>query len=107
MGAGKTTFVQGLAEGLGIKDRIVSPTFILMRNYVSDPLNLYHLDFYRLDDGFDEEVRNLGLIDIWNEEDSVSVIEWAEKIKDLLPKKVIWIEFESLGEDRRKIKLQE
>lgn len=97
LGAGKTTFVQGLAEGLGIKERILSPTFILMREYG----NLYHVDLYRLEEGIDEEVRNLGLTDIWGKKDNIVIIEWAEKITDLLPENTIWMNFEILDEGRR------
>jgi tRNA threonylcarbamoyladenosine biosynthesis protein TsaE len=85
LGAGKTTFVQGIAQGLGINDRVTSPTFILMRSYSNQTLTLYHLDMYRLEDNFDEEVRNLGLKDIWGKPDTIVIIEWAEKIKHLLP----------------------
>ena len=102
LGAGKTTFVQGLADGLGIEDRIVSPTFILMRNYQNNDINLYHLDMYRLDDNFEDEVRGLGLRDVWEKPENIVVVEWAEKIKHLLPSKTIWIDIQNLGEEKRK-----
>ena len=102
LGAGKTTLVQGIALGLGIEARIISPTFILMRSYSNPSLTLYHLDMYRLEDNFDEEVRNLGLKDIWGRPDSVVVIEWAEKIKHLLPQNTRFIDIQSVGEERRK-----
>lgn len=118
LGAGKTTFVQGFAEGLGIKQRIISPTFILLRKYnieLQDSLprrqagktpklqNFYHVDFYRVEDNVLEEARNLGLIDIWEREGNVVVIEWAEKIKEIFPKSAYKVTFENLGEGRRKI----
>ena len=99
LGTGKTTFVQGLAQGLGIKERVLSPTFILMRQYQGE-LDLYHLDMYRLDTNFYEEVRNLGLQEIWGKEKNVVVIEWAEKIKDHLPSGTIWIDLTPIGEER-------
>lgn len=102
LGAGKTTFVQGLAEGLGITSKIISPTFILLRKHG----NLYHLDLYRLEDRVEHEVENLGLTDIWGRKDSVVVIEWAEKIKQMLPKETKWITFENIGEDERKITVE-
>ena len=104
MGAGKTTFVQGLAKGLGVKNKIVSPTFILMRSYMGK-LNLYHLDLYRLEGNIEDHVKNLGLFDIWRDEKNVVVVEWAEKIQNILPKETIWIKFESIDEDQRKISL--
>lgn len=108
LGAGKTTFVQGLAKGLGLADRVTSPTFILMREYLSsdESLNLYHLDMYRLEQDFDEEVKNLGLHDLWEKPENVVIIEWAEKIKDLLPHKTTWITFENIDSDKRRITIK-
>lgn len=103
LGSGKTTFVQGLAEALNLKGRVVSPTFILMRQYSSEKLNLYHLDLYRLETNLKEEVENLGLFDIWGKSGNVVVVEWAEKIRELLPKNAKWIRFENLSETERKI----
>lgn len=99
LGAGKTVFVQGVAHGLGIKNRIVSPTFILMRKYN----NFYHVDLYRLEGDVEKEVENLGLLDILKDKNNIVAIEWAEKIKDLLPGNTTLIHFENLGEDERKI----
>lgn len=103
LGSGKTTFAQGLAKGLGIKQRIISPTFILMRKYDLGSKNFYHVDLYRLEDNVEREVRNLGIEEIWDDPKNIIVIEWAEKIKNMLPKNKMWIEFENLGEDKRKI----
>ncbi len=101
LGAGKTTFIQGLAEGIGIKNKIVSPTFILMRKYD----NFYHLDLYRLTGDVEKEVQNLGLFDIWKDTKNIIAIEWAEKLKSHWPEKTIWIKFENLDEERRKIEI--
>ncbi len=103
LGAGKTTFMQGLAEALGVTQRIVSPTFILMKRYELSDGMLFHLDMYRLPDNNQEEIENLGLADIWSNPKNIVVIEWAEKIKDSLPKDTRWIRFEYIGEDKRKI----
>lgn len=103
LGSGKTTFAQGFAEGLGIKKRIISPTFILMRKYEVDYKNFYHIDLYRFEKNVWEEVINLGVTDIWGKPENIVVIEWAEKIKDMIPKEAIWIKFENLGENERKI----
>lgn len=97
LGSGKTTFVQGLAAGLGIKKRIVSPTFIFIRQYS----NFYHIDLYRIEKP--EDARGLGLEEIFAEKNAIIAIEWAEKIKNLLPKKRIDIKFEILNENERKI----
>lgn len=104
LGAGKTTFVQGFAKALGILDRLISPTFVLMRKYpLRDSEVLYHLDVYRIDKNIKEEIENLGLTEIWNTKGNIIVIEWAEKIKALLPEDTIWITFEYVDEDTRKI----
>jgi tRNA threonylcarbamoyladenosine biosynthesis protein TsaE len=86
-----------LAEGLGIKARIISPTFILMRTYeLPDERNFYHIDLYRLEKDIESEVENLGIPDIWAKPDNIVAIEWAEKIKDLLPESTQWIKFKTL-----------
>lgn len=106
LGSGKTTFVQGFAEGLGVKARIISPTFILMRKYGVGDKNFYHTDLYRLEGNIDNEVINLGLGDVWAKPENIVVIEWAEKIEKMIPKVAKWIKFEDLGGDRRKIIIQ-
>ncbi len=103
LGSGKTTFVQGFAEGLGIEGRIISPTFILMRKYGK---NFYHIDLYRLQENIENEVKSLGIEDVWSNPRNIVVIEWAEKIKKIVPKNVKWIKFENLGEDGRKITIK-
>ena len=104
LGSGKTTFVQGFAKGLGIKQRIISPTFILMRKYGE---NFYHIDLYRLEEHVEEEVRNLGVEDIWKDPKNIVIIEWAEKIKDVIPKEAKWIKFSNFGKDKRRITVQD
>ena len=111
LGSGKTTFVQGFAQGLGITSKIISPTFILMRKYAVSPstvhqslvTSFYHVDLYRFEDNIESEVRNLGLTDIWKDPKNVVIIEWAEKIKDLVPKGAMWLKFEVMDENKRKI----
>ena len=114
LGSGKTTFVQGLAEGLGLKSRIISPTFILVRKYKipfsHQPLaisHLYHIDLYRLEKNIENEVKNLGIEDFWKSPENVIVIEWAEKIRSMIPKKATWIKFENKGDDRRLITIDD
>ncbi|MBU1102297.1 tRNA (adenosine(37)-N6)-threonylcarbamoyltransferase complex ATPase subunit type 1 TsaE [Patescibacteria group bacterium] len=109
LGAGKTTFIQGLAKALKIKERVLSPTFVIMKRFEIRKLgnleieNLYHIDCYRIEKP--EDLLILGFEEIIKNSKNIVVIEWAEKIKSILPQSIIWIEFEHLGEDRRKIKI--
>ncbi len=110
LGSGKTTFVQGLAHGLGIKRNVNSPTFMLMRSYDIDATlvkHLYHFDLYRLEGRVEEELKNIGFYDFINHKDAVSVIEWGDKATDLLPQNTIWINFEYLNEAERKITIKQ
>lgn len=94
LGAGKTTFVKGIAKGLGIKKNICSPTFVIMNQYSLKNKAikyLYHLDAYRLKSKKDLE--NIAFFDIINNPENIVVIEWANKIKKYLPKKIINIKF--------------
>jgi tRNA threonylcarbamoyladenosine biosynthesis protein TsaE len=83
LGSGKTTFVQGLAQGMGIVDAIVSPTFTIINEYFSGRLPLYHLDLYRLTSA---EVDDLQLESYWlgiESELGIVAIEWAERLSYL------------------------
>ncbi|MCE9582488.1 MAG: tRNA (adenosine(37)-N6)-threonylcarbamoyltransferase complex ATPase subunit type 1 TsaE [Planctomycetes bacterium] len=100
-GSGKTTFVQGLAEGLAVPDlRVVcSPTYIMMNVYRGGRLPIFHMDATRFDDP--REVFGLG----WEEADKgVTVVEWGEKVEGVVGPAGMRIEFEVAGEDLREIK---
>lgn len=85
LGSGKTTFTQGFAKALGITTRLLSPTFIIVRRYdiPSSEKFLYHIDLYRLKNADDTE--ELGLTEILTNPESIVVIEWAEKLGDMMP----------------------
>lgn len=100
LGAGKTTFTQSLAKAMGITEAVTSPTFTLMNQYVGKKLKLYHFDMYRIDDI--DEILETGLTEYFGNLDAVCVIEWAENIAPLLPKKLINIKIDKLGETERK-----
>ena len=103
LGVGKTVFSKGMAKGLGIEDIIVSPTFTIVCEYNKGRLPFYHFDVYRIEEpdemlevGFDEYIRG----------DGVSLIEWADNIKELLPKYSTNITIEKdyeKGTDYRKV----
>ena len=97
LGAGKTTFTQGLAVGLDVKRNVTSPTFTIIKEY-QGRLPLYHMDVYRLEDsdediGFDEYFYGNG----------ITIIEWAQFIEEFLPKNRLDIYIEVIDQDRRKI----
>ncbi len=107
LGSGKTTFTQFLAKALGVKENVTSPTFVLMKKYLLNvkryTLNaLYHIDAYRLNDWTDAE--SLGLFDFLGQPETITVIEWADKIVDALPKNAIKIYFEA-STNKRTVKI--
>jgi len=105
LGGGKTTFLQGFAKGLGIKQRILSPTFVILKRFKIKDLrinNFYHIDCYRLNR--DKEILALGFKEIILDSENIVAIEWAERIEKILPKNTIWIKFEFVDENKRKIK---
>lgn len=99
LGAGKTTFVKGIAEYLKIKDEIISPTFNIMKCYFDSDPNLYHIDAYRLEDAN----KDIGLEEFIDNE-GICVIEWSIYIKELLPAHSLEIEIHNLGENSRSFK---
>ena len=90
LGVGKTTLVQGMAQGLEIEDHITSPTFTLIKDYQGSRLFLHHIDVYRLDDP--EEILELGLEELLSQ-DGVIVLEWADRIQGALPRDYLEITF--------------
>ena len=96
LGGGKTTFVQGLAKGLSVKGKILSPTFIIMRNFsIKDKgsfKRFYHFDAYRI--CAPKEINNLGFQEIISNPDNIVVIEWANIIKKLMPQNSLWVNFQ-------------
>lgn len=99
LGSGKTKFVQGFAKGLGIRQRLTSPTFVLMKKYK----NLYHIDCYRLNKP--KDLLDLDFKEIIDDPQNIVLIEWAEKVRKILPKDTIWIKFEIINSNKRKIKI--
>jgi tRNA threonylcarbamoyladenosine biosynthesis protein TsaE len=104
LGAGKTTFTQGLARGLGIKSRTISPTFVILRSYRGKSFNLHHLDLYRLIS--EKDVIEQGIFDLFNDPKNIVVIEWAEKMENFLPKNTIRIHLKYLNENTREIEIK-
>lgn len=97
LGAGKTTFSQGLAKGLGVEEYVDSPTFSILKIY-EGRLPLYHMDVYRLTDNGED----LGL-DEYIYGDGVTLVEWPSRIESLLPQDTIWISIQVLPSGDRTI----
>lgn len=101
LGAGKTQFVKGVVAGLESGAEVTSPTFVLVHEYEDGRLPVYHFDFYRLDSS--DAVLRLGFDDyIFG--DGVSLIEWADRYPNLIPKEARWLSFEVNGENTRMIR---
>jgi len=120
LGAGKTTFTQGLLKGLKVKGPYTSPTFLVMKQYKkeisnsksqipnksqnpkSKIQNIYHVDAYRVDT---KDILDLGWEEIIMDKNNVIIIEWADRISGIIPKDSLWISFEWIDENERKITL--
>jgi len=118
LGSGKTTFVQGILKELGIERPYTSPTFVIMKEYKKKNTkrkkqstnksqktnlqvqNIYHVDAYRIKE---KDILNLGWEEIINQPDNLIVVEWAERIKKIIPANAQWINFSWEGKEKRKI----
>lgn len=106
LGVGKTVLTQGIAEGLGVKESVNSPTFTIVQVYESGRMPLYHLDVYRIGDI--SEMEEIGYEDYFYGE-GLCIIEWADLINDLLPEELVQISIEKdleKGFDYRKITIK-
>lgn len=107
LGAGKTTFTQGLLKALGIKGPYTSPTFAIMKHYKrqgtihkKQELDVYHIDAYRINS---KDLLDLGFKDFAGKPGVVTIIEWPEKVKRIIPTRAVWIDFQWLSDKERKI----
>ena len=119
LGSGKTTFTQGILKGLDVKGPYTSPTFTIIKQYkpttnnqrpttqkkkklsvVSCKSLVYHIDAYRV---ISKDILNLGWEEIIREKDSIIIIEWADRVRKIIPRRALWIKFEWAGKNKRKI----
>lgn len=99
LGSGKTTFAQYLAQVMGVRERVTSPTFVIMNVYRVREKNarergvrqLCHIDAYRMKD--EKELQSIGAQEHIGNRDTITVIEWGERVKKILPSKTLWISF--------------
>lgn len=103
LAAGKTTITKGIAESLGVKDNITSPTFCLISEYEGEKMPLYHMDVYRLDG--EDDFLNLGVEEMLYG-NGVCIIEWSEKVKKVLPKKTIYMNITPNPDSSRSINIE-
>ena len=106
LGAGKTTFVQAFVKALGVRAKVKSPTFNIIKKYKVPKKNkfVYHIDCYRLKDH--KEAIPLGIKEIFKEKDATVLIEWPERIKKILPKKFVLIHIDHIAPSKRKITIK-
>ena len=121
LGSGKTTFAQGVLKGLGAKGPYTSPTFVVMKEYrnfskvrpfppphrripqCQTLKNIYHIDAYRVGS---KDILDLGWEEIIASENNIVIVEWAERIKTILPKRALWLKFRHVKNDEREIILK-
>jgi len=105
LGTGKTVFTKGIAKALGVKEYeyVNSPSFVIVKEYKSKHVPLYHFDLYRLNSyinldtvGYEEYFYSKG----------ISVVEWADRAKEILPEKLIQIKFKHRGKNKREINIK-
>ena len=106
LGGGKTTFIQGFAQGLGIKEKILSPTFVILKRFRIPKQKgmFYHIDCYRTEKP--EDLLSLGLKEIISNPQNIIAIEWVKKVRKILPKETILIKFRFIDKNRRKISIR-
>lgn len=111
LGGGKTTFLQGFARGLEIKRKVLSPTFVIIKKFnipkdkkiKSRFLNFYHIDCYRLEKS--KDILELDFESIISDPKNIIAIEWVDRIKEALPKEMIFIKFKFVDKNKREIKI--
>lgn len=108
IGAGKTTFVQGLARPLQTGDQIQSPTFTIVAEHAGTgtdgiPLRLYHIDLYRLTGAGDLD--SIGLDEYLSDPDGITIIEWPERGRDWLPKEYLLIDLQTVSDSKRNLRM--
>ena len=101
LGAGKTAFVRGMAQGLGIPQRVTSPTFTIVHEYDCDP-PVYHFDAYRLNNA--DELYEIGCEEYFAR-GGIVLMEWPEKVEEALPKEAVRLFFSGVGEGERLIEI--
>ena len=103
LGAGKTAFTRGIAEGLGVSEQVTSPTYTIVNEYLSGRLPLFHFDMYRL--GSSDELFDIGWEDYLSR-GGVCAVEWSENVMDALPEDTVWVRIAREGDTGRSITIE-
>lgn len=107
LGSGKTVLARSLIKSFGVKDQITSPTFTLLKTYdINDKKikRINHFDIYRIGE---KDLEDIGFFDYVYDENAINIIEWADLIKDNIPKNSIWIEIKKIDDCKREIIINE
>jgi len=107
LGGGKTTFLQGFARGCGIKEKILSPTFVILKKFPISNFQFsifYHIDCYRVEKP--KELLDLGFKEIISNPQNIVAIEWADRLREILPENTLILKFEFINKSVRKIMLK-
>ena len=109
LGVGKTTFIKGFSKTLGVKEKVLSPTFVLIHKHKIHTQHsafntLYHIDAYRLKS--EKDLLKLGVKEIFADPKNIALIEWADRVKKAIPRKSIWIHFNHLDKNKREINIK-
>ncbi len=107
LGGGKTTFLQGFARGIGTREKVLSPTFVILKKFKIKRPNFkffFHIDCYRIKKP--KEVSDLGFKEIIADPRNIVAVEWAKHIKKILPQNTIFIDFEFYNKNKRKITIK-
>jgi tRNA threonylcarbamoyladenosine biosynthesis protein TsaE len=101
LGTGKTCLAQGVGRGWGVSQNLISPTFVLVREYTrpGDGATLYHVDLYRISDA--KEALTLGVDELLGNKRAICIVEWAERSRPLIPEEHLWIRLEFTDPVRR------
>lgn len=100
VGAGKTTLTRGIASGLGVQEPVSSPSFTISKEYQGEKYRLVHYDFYRLND---PGIMAEDLLDSVSDSNTITIVEWGESIRDVLPENRLKITIKNLDENTREI----
>ena len=104
LGSGKTTFIQGAIHALGVKNKVTSPTFVLMKRYKTPGgRNLYHIDCYRL--STQKDLLSLGWRELIQNPENTVFVEWADRVKKILPPTAIVVRFQTPFPQKRSIEI--